>query len=420
MPKRNYSSTTVVRTLAAAMTSSTSGAVGTMVLDSTATVPTSYPFTMVIDPDTVSEEIVTVTGAPTGASYPITRGSDSTTATSHLNGSYVRHMVTARDLQEPQDHIYASANVHGLGATSSVVGTTDTQELTNKTINGGTLTGTLNAPSGVISGVVINNGYVAGTLNNVAGTISNGVIDTATLTNSNLTGSTVTNGTIVGSVTNSGTIVGGTYTTPTIASIKNAAGNAYITDTDANFTVGSNGSIINKSYFYQLGSARTLANVTTVQSIFGKVLTLPETGPANTLYHFEAKFRLINGTTSHSVYFQLGGKGTGTISMCDMTLWSCDVAAAPANASVGVTEITSATSTQEIITSSVTGGTFVTVIGTFSATSGATLDPCIKFTVAPGASPVPSIPANAYVKVTPIATWTSGADTSRGTWNTSV
>jgi hypothetical protein len=392
MPKRNYSSTVIARKLGGPMSSSSTDASDVMILDSTATVPTAYPFTMVIDPDTTSEEIVTVTAAPTGYSYPVKRGQDGTSATAHLNNSVVRHMVTARDLQEPQNHIYATADVHGLDTAGpsgvsggTVVGTSAQQSLTNKTISASTLSGTITA--------------------------SAATVNSPTISGSTISGSTTINGT----VTNNATVTGGTYTTPTIASIKNAAGTAYITDTDANFTVGSNGSIINKSYFYQLGAARTLTSTSTVaQSIFGKALTLPETGPTNTLYHFEAKFRLTNGTTSHSVYFQLNSLGTGTISVCDLTLWACDVSGIAANASVGVTNITSSTSTQEIITSSTSNATYVTVIGTFVASSGTTLNPAIRFSIAPG-TPV-TVATNAYVKVTPIAAWTSGADTSRGSW----
>jgi len=174
MPKRNYSSTTIARSLGATMT------VGSaiMVLDSTATVPTAYPFTMVIDPDTSSEEIVTVTGAPTGTSYPVTRGSDGTTPTEHLNNSVVRHMVTARDLQEPQDHIYANAGVHGV--TGSVVGTTDTQSLTNKTISASTLSGTITASAATINSPTINGSTISGTTTNT-GTVSGGTVSPANI-----------------------------------------------------------------------------------------------------------------------------------------------------------------------------------------------------------------------------------------------
>lgn len=116
--------------------------------------PASYPYTLVLDPDTVSEEIVLVTGLSSGTILNISRGTDTvngvlagdgTAATSHAIGATVKHMVTGRDLQEPQNHIAASTNVHGLGASSAVVGTTDTQTLTNKTLTTPTIASFTNA-----------------------------------------------------------------------------------------------------------------------------------------------------------------------------------------------------------------------------------------------------------------------------------
>lgn len=101
------------------------------------------PFYIVIDRGLAAEEkilcasrssdVITVynTGLTNG------RGADGTSVISHSSGATVEHVFTATDADEANAHVNASSAVHGLSG--SVVGTTDTQTLTNKTLTSPTI-----------------------------------------------------------------------------------------------------------------------------------------------------------------------------------------------------------------------------------------------------------------------------------------
>jgi hypothetical protein len=134
MTTRKYSSRSQQTTLSAALTSSGTTATvvsGTSLLGGV-TISAGEIFTVVIDPDTALEEIVDVSAVSTNT-LTIVRGRDGSTGVAHSAGAAVRHMAIGRDYREANLHIEASSGVHGLSG--SVVGTTDTQTLTGKTID---------------------------------------------------------------------------------------------------------------------------------------------------------------------------------------------------------------------------------------------------------------------------------------------
>ena len=77
---------------------------GSMTVGATTGFPSSYPYTLAVDYDTASEELVSVTGAA-GLTLTITRGVDGTSPQSHNIGAVVRHVISAQDVRETQQHI---------------------------------------------------------------------------------------------------------------------------------------------------------------------------------------------------------------------------------------------------------------------------------------------------------------------------
>ncbi len=143
MTVRKYSSRSQQTTLASAIASGdlTMTVISGSQLMGGKTPSSTETYTVVIDPDTALEEIVDVSNYSSGNTLTIARNRDGSSAVAHSAGAVVRHMIIGRDLQEANDHIEASTGVHGVSG--SVVGTTSTQTLSNKTISAAdnTLTG---------------------------------------------------------------------------------------------------------------------------------------------------------------------------------------------------------------------------------------------------------------------------------------
>lgn len=151
--RRSYAGAAKPAALTAVLNGSTAALVITC--DDLSNYPTgaSGPFFVVVDRGQVTEEKILCesrsgnvlnvydTGLANG------RGADQTTVTPHAIGAELEHIFTATDADEANSHVNSASNLHGV--TGSVVGTTDTQNLTNKTltdvtINGATFSGTIN------------------------------------------------------------------------------------------------------------------------------------------------------------------------------------------------------------------------------------------------------------------------------------
>jgi hypothetical protein len=112
--------------------------------------PPNYPFTLAIDYNTATEELVQVT-AISGTTVTISRANAGLgfntvgTAAAHGVGAVVRHVITAQDLTDAQNH-YATAltaGAHGVtGALATFVGSPTSANL-NSLITDGTGTGSL-------------------------------------------------------------------------------------------------------------------------------------------------------------------------------------------------------------------------------------------------------------------------------------
>jgi len=157
-PARYYSSTAVETSLQSSIPAQSQGASNTsFIVASISGFPTSFPYTLIVDPDTSKEEVLTVTSG-SSTTLTVTRGADNTQAVAHSAGAVVRHGVSGREFRESENHIAArgydidqailtaanQTHVHGLQTGDGVVvGTDALQTLTRKTLSNPTITGVI-------------------------------------------------------------------------------------------------------------------------------------------------------------------------------------------------------------------------------------------------------------------------------------
>lgn len=218
--RRRYKFTNapVITTLASGMTSS----------DTTFSIvtATNWPaasgsenFWVTIGAGTTTEERILCSGS-SGTTVTVAssgRGQDGTAATAHNQGDSVWVSWSATDADEANAHVSASAssasvNVHGLSTGSSVVGTTDTQTLTNKTFTDPRVSGA-SGGSTLISGATGTASNTV-TLPAVTGTlVTTG--DSGTVTSTMIANGTIVDADVNASAAIAATKISGTAVTQT-------------------------------------------------------------------------------------------------------------------------------------------------------------------------------------------------------------
>lgn len=218
MALRYYSNTAVATTLAAPI----NGSDTSMVVSTASGLPGSFPYTMIVDFGSATAEVVEVSAAA-GTTLTITRGVDNTSAQAHGLAAVTVHGISKRDVSEPNSHIAASTNEHGLSGGAAVVGTTQAQTLTNKTMSGSSNTFT-SLPAA----------QVTGALSGVSSVTSSGAISGTTITGSGAVSGT----TITGSSTVTGTALIPTGLTGAVTASRYVGGTATVAPSTGTFSVG--------------------------------------------------------------------------------------------------------------------------------------------------------------------------------------
>jgi hypothetical protein len=251
------------------------------------------PFFVVVDRGTSVEEKVliqsrtstTLTVATSG------RGADGTTAAAHASGALIFPCYAALEADEANAHTAASSGLHGVAG--NVVGDSDTQTLTNKTLTSPTVTGTVGGGAS----------YSAPTLTSpsVTGTVGGG----ASYTAPTLTSATLTSPAVTGTVTGGASYISPTLTTPTVTSPTVtgtvAGGASYTSPTLTSPTLAGNVAVTGNPTF--AGAAPVVQPSTAgVAGIELFDTTASQANPIKYVRSAAGQFQVVNSSNSATIF----------------------------------------------------------------------------------------------------------------------
>lgn len=149
MARRNYSSTAQSTTLTADITNVATS----MVVTAVTGWPASTPYTIVVDEDLSTQEVMLVT-ARAGTTLTVTRAYGGTTGVSHTAGATVRHAHYSGDFDEANSFLNLGGTIGGaVTVTGAVAGTSGTFSAAVAGTTG-TFSGAVSGTTGTFSGVV--------------------------------------------------------------------------------------------------------------------------------------------------------------------------------------------------------------------------------------------------------------------------